>query len=496
MLATILVLSSCSTAPAEPDPYERYRPAMRPEFQSHLDLLGPVPEYAISVTVEADLSKLQGTVTVRVPNNSPDIWNELIFRLYPNIDHFEDPPTFEDIMIVQSVAVNDVQSSFVYRAENTAIAVLLESPLLPREMIDVQLTWRLDIPSWIDTSAAYHLFGRSQDMMSLPLFYPSLAVYEPEKSFGQGAWWLEIGTVRGDSAFNFTSLFEVTATLPSNQVPVASGTLITSTFVSESHSRHVWVTGPSREFLLHTSPLFDSESIESYGTRITSFWLPGDEAAGKAALNHGVAALRIYSDNYGDYPFKDMRIAPAPLSFRGMEYPQVNLLGVEVYNRYRGSLESLLAHEVAHQWWYQLVHNDPIKIPWLDESLAEYSIKLYVENLYGPGSAEQLEAERWQRRVDTLPSPNILMNGAVMDYESGAIYEAVVYSKGALFYDRLFAIVGHDRVKELLRRYFERNRYQIVTEENWLDELRVLNDENALRLYEEYIGGAGSAIGN
>src|SRR5690606_16495814 len=116
---------------------------------------------------------------------------------------------------------------------------------------------------------------------------PSLAVYQPGPTLGTGHWWEETGTVRGDAAFNMTSLFVVTATLPSEQVPVASGTLVGSEVLTDGvFTRHVWVTGPVREFTLHMSPIFSSASLETYGTRVVSYWLPGQEAAGRAALAH------------------------------------------------------------------------------------------------------------------------------------------------------------------------------------------------------------------
>ncbi len=59
-------------------------------------------------------------------------------------------------------------------------------------------------------------------------------------------------------------------------------------------------------------------------------------------------------------------------------------------------MEILVAHEVAHQWWYQIVHNDPVNMPWLDEALAEYSVKIYSERLHGPRAAAFLERRRWQ----------------------------------------------------------------------------------------------------
>ncbi|MEZ4614905.1 MAG: M1 family aminopeptidase [Caldilineaceae bacterium] len=326
-------------------------------------------------------------------------------------------------------------------------------------------------------------------MISLPLFYPSLAVYQPTANALGGGWWLTQGTIRGDSAFNVASLFVVTATMPANQVPVTSGTLITSTFVGNQRARHVWVTGPSREFLLHTSSQFRSVSAEAYGTRVTSYWLPGQEGMGRAALNYGIAALRIYSDEFGPYPYRDMRIAPAPLYFRGMEYPQVSLLGIEVYSRQQDSLESLLAHEVAHQWWYQLVHNDPVNEPWLDEALAEYSMKLYLESLRGDDDASELQLSRWDNPVKGMRTVGdaTLIDQAVGDFDSSSLYETVVYAKGALFYDSIRKTLGERRFNRFLREYLAAHRYGIVTTEDWLDAVRELNTPALEVLYEEWV---------
>ena len=38
----------------------------------------------------------------------------------------------------------------------------------------------------------------------------------------------------------------------------------------------------------------------------------------------------------------------------------------------------LLAHEIAHQWWFGLVGNDQLREPWLDEGLANWSAWSYL----------------------------------------------------------------------------------------------------------------------
>jgi aminopeptidase N len=238
------------------------------------------------------------------------------------------------------------------------------------------------------------------------------------------------------------------------------------------------------------SPVFSSTSLEAYGTKITSYWLPGQEAAGRAALGYAVSALRIYSDYYGGYPPREMSVAPAPINFRGMEYPQVNLIGVELYTRFQRDMEILVAHEVAHQWWYEIVHNDPVHMPWLDEAIAEYSVKLYYEKLYGPSAAALLERRRWQTPLELLRMRELdsQLNRPVDTFENGQQYEAVVYGKGALLYSELRAALGDRRFRQFLRDYLMTYRYQIVNTDSWRTEIEKFQLPVLDQLFDEWVG--------
>ncbi len=485
LLCALLIFGACTSraAPAT-DPLGIYRLALKEGNADELETLLGAPTYAISVTVDAENKKLIGAGSVTVHNNSLDPWSHLIFRLYPNLDHYGGD------MAVQNVTLNGKPTAFTYQDDATSLRISLPKPLLPGENATVRMNWKLGYPSWVDDRAVYALFGRSQQMTSLPLFYPSLAVYEAGPSVGSGKWWLDQGTARGDSAFNIASLFHVTATLPSEQMPVVSGTLVQSQTVGGGQTQYTWVTGPSREFLLHMSPVFAAASEEAFGTRVTSYWLPGEEAAGRAALRYAVASLRAFSDLYGDYPFRDMRVAPAPLGYRGMEYPQVILLGVDLYDAMRSNLEVLVSHEMAHQWWYQMVHNDPVNSPWLDEGLAEYSVKLYKEELSGKDEADLLQYQRWQVPFASLQQrgADAQVNQTVESFTNGTQYETIVYGKGALFYDELRNELGDRQFRRFLRSYLNAHRWQIVNDDDFLAALHVLARPDLVKLYREWIG--------
>ena len=221
-----------------------------------------MPHYEIEFTLSEDLLFLQGSAHIRVPNNSADPWTHLVFRLYPALDHYGGD------FSIQNVTVEGRTVPFIYLEQNTAIRVELPRALLRGQTKTVYVSWLLRIPHWnADTSGAYRLFGYSQDFVSLPLFYPSLAVYLPGPTAASGRWWLERGISRGDAAFNYISTFVISGTVPIDQIPVASGRLITSTVVGEGQIQHRWETEPSREFIVHMSNRFQSDSLNAYGTR-------------------------------------------------------------------------------------------------------------------------------------------------------------------------------------------------------------------------------------
>jgi hypothetical protein len=495
--ASMLALTACgsSAAPAPADPFAQYRPALKPEFQRDLDAYGPMPRYTISATLDVDNLILTGTAQIAVPNPGPDPWPNLIFRLYPMLQHYGGN------MVVMSALVDGKPATYDYTNDNTALRVDLERPLLPQKEAAVQLSWRLNIPSWSNASSVYALFGRSQNMISLPLFYPSLAVYQPGPAVGSGRWWLADGSERGDSAYNVASLFAVTLTLPAAYVPVTSGTLVTTTVmaapgITETLAQHVFVTGPSREFMLHTSPLFQAVTGDVYGTRVTSYYMPGQEASGRAALKFTEQALAIYSDRFGEYPFTDMRVAPAPTNFRGMEYPQLMLLGIELYTRFRENLELLAAHEMAHQWWYNIVHNDPVAEPWLDEALAEYSMKIYMEAMRGEDDAGRFQISRWQTPLEGLRAKgqDTPVDQPVASFLNGTQYETIVYGKGALFYDQMRDAIGTRRFDRFLANYLDAHRWGIVDTDIWLAALRDLPDPALVPLFDQWIAAPAPQV--
>jgi aminopeptidase N len=126
-------------------------------------------------------------------------------------------------------------------------------------------------------------------------------------------------------------------------------------------------------------------------------------------------------------------------------------------------LEGTVAHEVGHQWFYNLVGSDQLDHPWLDESLTQFVTLQYFEDEYGfegyQGFRESFTS-RWQN-VDNQPIPIGL---PVAGY-SGKEYSAIIYGRGPLFFEALKGRMGAEAFDAFLRDYTETYSWDIATPE-------------------------------
>ena len=451
LIASLIIGCANPQPPAPQDPYAVYRPALLEAYQEDLDGLPTLPQYKLSLQVDFDARTLRGEGSVLVPNPHAIPLSELYFRLYPNL------PQYQGFLRIDTVSVAGKLASFDYVPDETSLHLLLDEPLPPEQTIEVQYTWQVKAPS---IPSGYILFGERLGVIDLPLAYPILAAPAPD-----GTWRLDQGVALGDTLTAESSLYEAWVTVPPTLTLVSSAVVSsTRTYTNTPHVTYALVSGPAREFTLLLSPDHRVAERTVDGVQVCSYFLPGDEGAGNAALTYAAAALQVYSRHFAPYPFRKMDVAAAMLLNRGMEYPTLNMLGTDLYRRDRASLEFLTVHEVAHQWWYSQVGNDQVNEPWLDEGLAEYSTYFYYEDVYGQPVAERLLQNRWVIPVNYARGQGLDAPLGLPAFEySSHNYETIVYGKGALFFDALRQRLGDARFHQALRAYLEQYKYRIAT---------------------------------
>jgi peroxiredoxin/tetratricopeptide (TPR) repeat protein len=281
-----------------------------------------------------------------------------------------------------------------------------------------------------------------------------------------GAAWYPI-TIIGD-------VFDahVTITTPANVEAVSNGAAVSRVKATEAGKEGRF------EFQTH-NPVFGL--YFAYGPYVVqdkqvgdihfyTYFRPEHAAKHEGYVEVTNRILSFYAGKYAPFPFEKMAVIEAPLPpFLGGVGPASLMFLQESMVDHPEVPETLLAHELAHQWFGNLIPinlTDPGYNQWLSEGFATYSDALYTEFKDGP-KAFGLHIEKYQQlyfQLSMTAKPT-----AIRDTRGPMqpLYRPVVYEKGALVLHMLRKVMGDEKFFELMRRYVEEYRNKLTNADDF-----------------------------
>jgi len=443
-------------APASWSDLTRFTQALRPSTQADLMAAQPPLHYQIDLHLDLEQRRITGQEWITLTNNSPGPLTELPLRLYPNLGRSEMVLSITRLMIAGAV----VEPRLL--AEDSAAVASLAQPLSPGANLALYLEFEARLPN--EGGGNYSTFGYASGVLALAQFYPTIP------RIGSAGWDLETPPLFGDMTTADPGLYDVWVTAPTGMTLVATGITAAVTDHADGTTTSYFVGGPQREFNLVASRDFEVKNRQVDDITINSYYAPGHALGGEAALTWASEALRIYQAAFGAYPYTELDVAATPTDAGGVEYPGLVVIADRMYDQIGESgsfFEIAVVHEVAHQWWYNLLGNDQVREPWLDEAITQYATVLYYEDQYGAsGRAGIVKSfnDRWNRVKDTNDQPIGL---PVASYE-GSAYGAIVYGKGPLFLLALRERMGDDVFARFLKDYSAAYRWRTATTQDFL----------------------------
>ena len=424
--------------------------------QQTLSQLPGASIYHITVTIADDYSSLDGQERVRYTNQENVALESIYFQLFPNMKGGQ--------MTVSGAQVNSLALDPVYAEQNNSLRLDLNTALEPGESLIVQLDFNVQIPPQAAEGIA--LFGFRDSTLLLDGFYPAIPVYDDQ------GWHKGLVPENADTTFQDASFYTVQVTAPAALKLVTSGVEVERT---EIDTRQVlsFAAGPARDFYLAGSEGFVAVSAMVGETLVNSYTLAVDAEASKLALGAAVNAFKVFNERLGPYPYREFDVVGAPiLDNVGIEYPgmtvinsvyyKIDLTGEQTDLITDYMLETTIAHEVAHQWFYNLVGNDQINQPWIDESLTEYMTGLYYLDQDGQQSYDEFRG-LWLDNLGWVEQPLTPIGRPAGSYSSND-YGGIVYGRGPLFMEALAQKLGPDGFERFLRDYIQSLRWGISSE--------------------------------
>lgn len=434
------------SAPNLPATRDLFREGLVSTAQPILDQLQGASEYELEFKINADLLHMEGKERVRYTNNEDVSLAEIRLRLFPNILGGE--------MHIPEVFVDGVPLVPNYSLNDSLLTVPLASALEPGQSVTLDMDFSLTVPDTVDLN--YGVLASAEGVLALAHAYPMVTVYNEE------GWNAELPPQSGDVTFADMSFFTVTISAPSDLVLVAVGRE-TSREVDGDTQVVTFAAGPVRDFYLAASADYEVTSRQVGETTIHFYAPPEFGDGARAGLDVAARAVEDYSVRYGSYPYTELDLVSTPTLALGIEYPGMIAITSRILEPEHTYLEGTVAHEVGHQWFYNLVGSDQLDHPWLDESLTQFVTLQYFEDEYGfegyQGFRESFTS-RWQN-VDNQPIPIGL---PVAGY-SGKEYSAIIYGRGPLFFEALKGRMGAEAFDAFLRDYTETYSWDIATPE-------------------------------
>jgi aminopeptidase N len=174
------------------------------------------------------------------------------------------------------------------------------------------------------------------------------------------------------------------------------------------------------------------------------------------------------------YPFGHYQQAFAPeLNFGAMEYPGLVIFRDEMIYRsavtasQREYRANVIAHEMAHMWFGDLVTMAWWDDLWLNESFAEYlgtRVAAEATSFTGTWTTFAMQRKAWGLRADQHPSTHPVAPSEVGDTDQALLnFDGISYAKGAAVLKQLVAFVGDEAFLAGLNEHFVAHSYGNAT---------------------------------
>jgi hypothetical protein len=450
------------------------------------------PIYRIGGVLEPDRGRLRGRLILSFPYREGPPLSALCFRAWAHA-----PASGNSRLEVGEVRIGGRMIRPAWSGDRTAFTVTLPVPLRAGGEVALEMPFTVTVGS---RAGGYGLMQRTPDgLLVLYYGYPELARIREGRCLLDPPW------ENGDLHQAEASHFALRLRLP-EEAALAVGGVIVREAPGPAGWREVEVVAPYVRNLVLIAGEMQEITRERDGVRVRGFFRKASPSEARRAVEDALDALARFGEAFGPYPFPELDLVEVPLrgGAAGVEAGGLIMIGEDVFGMgdlggmlggASGELDVLgfvVAHEVAHQWWYGMVGNDARREPWLDEAMTNWSSAFWVERARGPEAARTA----WDLLVLLpyrlrLTEGDLPLNLPADDY-SMLDYAAIVYGKGAWMMEALRREMGEERFFAFLRRYLEKHRWGWATGESWRETLgEVWGKERAEAFFRKWVTGNG-----
>lgn len=424
-----------------------------------------IDHYTVSVNMYPEESRFDVFTTILV--QKPDGFNLSYFAVNHYLQGFSDAFTPIEERNSQSsypLGFQDVNISYAQVKVNGLVQnYTIHNPFLNISLPEsLESTFTISIDYEADVPESRRRFGKMSRLSENPMFsmqhiVPSVAVFENNEfvlpPFGYA----------GESFYQQVAVYDVTLNHPVGFVIGATGKLESTSNLGNGRIESVyyaekvrdWSLVGSFDYILETTTV--NLPYSNRTVRIHSLYLESFEEYFKDQDRFAAQSIYYFSKLYNEYAYDDFVSAQVDAWFGGMEYPQLVLI-TSFTNAI--SVESVVAHEVAHEWNWVMLGTNQFNEGFFDEGLTSYMQERYNRE-YGlssfSGRIRDMNSYFTNVKAYDLTSP---INQTIFSGDPNLSY--LYYTKSSLVFDDLTNTLGEELFDYLIKNLHRKYRFDIA----------------------------------
>ncbi|SEG53685.1 Por secretion system C-terminal sorting domain-containing protein [Halpernia humi] len=196
--------------------------------------------------------------------------------------------------------------------------------------------------------------------------------------------------------------------------------------------------------------------------------------------------LPVYEQFFGDYPYRNEKYGHMEFGWGGgMEHATITSMG--------GWTQTLIAHELAHQWFGDKITCGAWNDIWLNEGFATFGEHLTREKLLNTPAEFQAYLLNQKNFITSLPSGSVYVSDVNLANINAIFDGRLSYAKGGYVLRMLKWILGDDNFYQALRDYNSRPNlaYNYAKTEDFKNSLLQSTGKDFTEFFNEWIYGQG-----
>lgn len=261
--------------------------------------------------------------------------------------------------------------------------------------------------------------------------------------------------------------YEFFITTEDSKVGVCNGLLIDSTTNTINQTKH-WHWKLEEEIPAYlacvavSNYVFVNKTLNGQNGPINAMitCLPADTNKVNGSFAHLQESFSMLEQHFGTYSWPRVGYSLVPFNGGAMEHATNISIGTPFINGFL-TYETMIAHELSHHWFGDLVTCSTAGDMWLNEGLASYCEALHLENVYGASSYLN---EIRSNHYDVLNKAHIEDDGykAVANIDSLHTYGPTVYNKGKDVTHTLRSYMGDTLFFNTIRNFVNAHKFQSI----------------------------------